>query len=370
MSQHDPFTKRLLRGGYRQACGLLTAANALAPREAGQGVPVVYYGGARVGDVGGPLVKVKRLNEYFPEQRWGYNLAYLLSNTPYLPPYALAMLKRRGVPIVYNQNGVFYEAWFDGDWQGENRRMARAYHAADHVFYQSAFCRKAADRFLGVREGAGEILYNAVDTSRFTPAERAPAGDDFIFLVTGKIGNHLAYRLESTIAGLAHARRGGLAARLVVAGWVEEGARAQAAQLAESLGVAAVVDYVGAYTQEQAPDLYRSAHSYVMTKHNDPCPNTVLEALSCGLPVLYSDSGGVPELVGTDAGVPLAAPEDWEESYVPPADAVGAGMLRIAAGHAEFAQAARARAVERFDITHWIARHRAVFEALLQRTGG
>ena len=37
--------------------------------------------------------------------------------------------------------------------------------------------------------------------------------------------------------------------------------------------------------------------------HNDPCPNTVLEALSCALPVVYSNTGGVPELVGPDCGV-------------------------------------------------------------------
>lgn len=66
----------------------------------------VFYGGARQGDLGGPLVKVKRLREYFPESRWRYNLVYALSNAAYLSAGALAWLKMRHVPIVLNQNGA------------------------------------------------------------------------------------------------------------------------------------------------------------------------------------------------------------------------------------------------------------------------
>jgi glycosyltransferase involved in cell wall biosynthesis len=245
--------------------------------------------------------------------------------------------------------------------------MARSYHAADWVFYQSEFCRRAADKFLGARSGRGEILYNAVDTNHFRPrrdsTERGHAG--YRFLVTGKIDKHLFYRLESTIAGLGIARDGGLDAHLVVAGWVDKEARSRAESQISGLGLAGRVEFTGAYSQETAPDVYRSADAYVMTKHNDPCPNTVLEALASGLPVLYSDSGGVPELAGTDAGIALPCPEDWETTQAPTPAAIGAGMLRIAAGHGRFAAAARQRAVERFDIGHWIDRHRGVFTELL-----
>ena len=359
----DPIAKRFLRQAYTVACGAQAVCNLLVPR---RGNLAVYYGGARGGDHGGPLVKVRRLQEHFPEVRWGYDLVYLLSNAPYLPGYALRILKRRGIPVVHNQNGVFYRAWYAGDWEAQNRRMARSYHIADRVFYQSEFCRRAADRFLGARSGPGEILYNAVDTSRFAPGEagREAARGSYCFLVTGVIDRHLYYRLESTIAGLRQACDGGLDARLVVAGRVDAESKLRAGALGESLGLAGKIRFTGPYSQQQAPEVYRSADAYVMTKHNDPCPNAVLEALACGLPVLYSDSGGVPELVGADAGIALACAEDWETPRVPTPEAVGEGMLRIAAGHAAFSLSARRRAVERFDIAHWIGRHRAVFEDL------
>ncbi len=362
--QRDPLLKSFLRAGWRGT--LMAHALASTVTSGGRnGAPRVFYGGARAGNVGGPLVKVKRLREFFPEHHWRYNLVYCLSNAPYLPAAALDWLRWRRVPVVLNQNGVFYPGWYDGDWKGQNRVMARAYHRADHVFWQSAFCRDAADRFLGERSGPGEVLYNAVDTRHFRPAGHRPARP-FTFLVTGKIGNHLAYRLESTVAGLGHARNAGLDCCLAVAGWVESGARALLEAAADRHGVATSIAYLGPYTQEKAPAIYQAADAYVITKYLDPCPNTVLEALACGLPVLYSRSGGVPELVGPEGGVGLPVPEDWSSIHMPDAATIGEGMLKIAATAPAIAVEARRRAVDHFDIEHWIGRHRTVFERLLE----
>ncbi|MCC2110529.1 MAG: glycosyltransferase family 4 protein [Hyphomicrobiales bacterium] len=361
--QSDPLLKALARRGYRAALGAASIADMALPRRDGV---AVYYGGARAGDIGGPLVKVKRLKQYFPEQRWGYTLVYVLSNAPYLPEAALRRLKRRRIPIVHNQNGVFYPAWYDGDFEAENARMAVPYHLADYVFWQSAFCKRSADRFLGERSGPGEILFNGIDTGHFRPATDRDPARPFTFLITGKLGGHLDYRVTGTIEALALVRRGGLEARLAIAGWVEDGLKARAAALAQRLGIAGAVVFSGPYTQEQAPDIYRAADAYVMTKHNDPCPNTVLEALASGLPVAYSSSGGVPELVGAKAGAGIAAPEIYDKVWAPDAVNIAAAMAEVAAKRETMAAAARQRAVESFDITHWIGRHEAVFTRLVE----
>jgi len=357
-------TISLRKGLVRRAYGALLGAGAVAsvPFSGTRGTPRVYYGGAFAGDVGGPLVKVKRLAEYFPEDRLRYNIVYALSNAPYLPDMALALLKWRGIPLVHNQNGVFYAAWYQGDWRAENARMARTYRQANHVFWQSEFCRRAADEFLGAREGTGEVLYNAIDTARFTPPDRAYEGPT-VFLATGKIDIHLMYRLESTLQGFARVAAQGLDCRLRFAGWMDAGAQTRAHALAVELGVADRVEFLGRYSQADAPGIYRSAHVYVLTKHNDPCPNAVIEAMACGLPVVYSASGGVPELVG-DAGFGVPVPESWEQPQVPDTEALAHAMQKAAADIARLGALARARAVERFDIAHWIQRHRTVFESL------
>lgn len=359
-TQRDSLGKHLLRSGWRW---LLLCHAIVSARHERKVQPRVFYGGARAGHLGGPLVKVRRLQEYFPQHPWGFNLVYALSNAPYLPRAALQWLRWKGVPLVLNQNGIFYSGWYSGDWEQQNKIMAQAYHRADHVFWQSDFCRRSADRFLGVRNGPGEILFNAIDVSRFAPVSEN-SSRPFTFLVTGKIGRHLGYRLASTIAGLAAARSSGLDARLTIAGWVEDPGAIRG--LIDQYGLANHVTISGPYSQDAAPAIYQSADAYVMTKYLDPCPNTVIEAMACGLPVLYSASGGVPELVGELAGVGLPVPEDWGMVHVPAAEAIADGMLEVATKHGAMSRAARERAVERFDIRNWIARHREVFASLLE----
>ena len=359
-----PGLKGLLRHAYRAALGVhqgLSAATA-----GGGGAPRLFYGGARPGHGGGPKVKIGKLAAAFPEHWWTYNLVYVLSNAPYLPTSSLRRLKDRDIPIVSNQDGVFYPAWYGGDWRAQNRRMAEQYHLADHVFHQSDFCRRSADRFLGPRRGAGEVLYNAVDTTRFVPARRGGVRrEPFVFLLSGKVQAHQAYRLEASVQGLWAACRRGLDGRLVIAGAIDSRAKAKARRLAARLDVAERVDILGPYRQPDAPALLTTADAYVMANHNDACPTSVIEAMSCGLPVVYARSGGVPELVGDEAGVGLETGESFDEVLVPAPEALGDAMVRVAENRESLAAAARARAVERFDIEPWLTRHREVFRTLM-----
>ena len=356
--------KVILRAAYRGMNGICSLIGLVAPTKSQR--ICLYYGGARKGSIGGSLVKIKRLNDTFPEDRWRYNIVYLLSNTPYLPYFALRILKKKKVPIVYNQNGVFYPAWYGGDYRSQNKRMALSYHISDYVFYQSEFCRRCADLFLGERRGESEILYNAVDTEFFVPAEHEVKNKKpFCFLITGKIFRHQTYRIESTIHGLSYARLQGLDCCLHIAGYVDDSVKREMESLASQLEIKPFIQFLGPYSQEFAPNIYQAADAYVMTNYNDACPNSVLEALSCGLPVIYSRSGGVPELVGEDAGIGLECQEGWDKPRVPESEAIGEGMIELAERWEQYKVAARERAVNCFDIKYWLQRHREIFTKLL-----
>ena len=325
----------------------------------------VYYGGARGGDVGGTLVKVTRLQKIFPEKKWGFNVVYNLSNASYLTEQAIRSLKRQEIPIVHNQNGTFYPAWYGGNCDQENKRMSAIFHSADHVFYQSKFCRDAANYHLGERKGPGEILYNSVDTKLFSPVENKRTSGPFTFLVTGKIDQHMWYRLESTLLGLGWASKIGKKYNLIIAGWMSSDVRKLVRNLVREEGLANQVRIKGAYTQLEAPEIYRNADAYVMMKHQDPCPNVVIEALSSGLPVLYSKSGGVPELVGDEAGIGLKCESSWEKVCVPTPKEIGEGMIQVVSKSDGMAEAARRRACSMFDISYWVKRHQELFNQML-----
>jgi glycosyltransferase involved in cell wall biosynthesis len=334
-------------------------------RPAGEGVVAVSYGRPLPPPEApgrGGTVKFQRLSRVIPEAGQGFNVLYLgSSDRPDDLRQLIWLARRRGAAVVWNQDGVAYPGWAGSRTSAINRPLAHALHVADHVLYQSEFCRLSADRFLGEREGPSEVLYNAVDTTEFTPAVRPPR--PLTLLLGGNQYQH--YRVDAALRTLLELPD----ARLLVAGRLsfaatEREGRRIFDELAGSLGVGDRVELVGTYTQRDAPKLLRGADILLHTKYNDPCPSTVLEAMSCGLPIVFSASGGVPELVGADAGLGVPAPLDYERDHPPDPSALAERVRTVEARLDVFAAAARQRAVDRFDLGPWIEHHRRLFETL------
>jgi glycosyltransferase involved in cell wall biosynthesis len=99
----------------------------------------------------------------------------------------------------------------------------------------------------------------------------------------------------------------------------------------------------------------------------DPCPTLVIEAMACGLPVVYPASGGSVELVGDEAGVGVEHPDGWERDEPPSPDALAEAIRRVIDDRPRFAAAARRRAVERFALEPWLERHAEIFERVTSR---
>ncbi len=133
----------------------------------------------------------------------------------------------------------------------------------------------------------------------------------------------------------------------------------------KELGLEGRVTFVGPYAQSDAPSIFQQAHLLLHTQYNDASPGLVLEAMACGLPVVYSHSGGVPELVGEDAGIGIPSELNWEREIPPDPEAMAQAVLGVADRLKEFSEAARQRAVDRFDLKPWLKRHQEVFEDFL-----
>src|SRR6266540_3826782 len=271
----------------------------------------------------GGIVELQSLRQVFPPSR-RFNVLYLVtSNLPHEAVSLARAARQTGARVVVNQNGVAYHAWFGPGWERINEPMAQLLQLADHVFYQSTFCKMSADRFLGEPVGPSEVLYNAVDTERFRPE---PARRDRSNLTVLLGGTQSAfYRVEAALQVVARVAATRPDVRLLI-----------------------------------------SADLLLHTKYNDPCPAVVLEAMASGLPVVFSASGGVPELVGADAGIGIPADLDWERDRPPDPSAMAAAVLRVAENREALSSAARQRAVAKFDVRPWLDRHQQVLESLVK----
>jgi glycosyltransferase involved in cell wall biosynthesis len=313
----------------------------------------------------GGVVKLQALAEAFPPAA-AFNVLYLVSSA--LPPAAplLARLARRsGARVVLNQNGVATPAWPGPGWEESNRPLAAVLRQADHVVYQSGFCRRAADRFLGAARG--EVLFNPVDSVRFCPGP-PPRPRPLVLLLGGN--QDQLYRVVSALGALASLVRRGVDARLIVTGrlrWTAEAAaRVEVERRIAEAGLGDRVELSGPYTQDEAPAVLRRAHLLLHTKHNDPSPGLVGEAMACGLPVVFSRSGGVPELVG-EAGLGVPAYDGFDREDPPDPEALASAVLQVEARLPELSRLARERAVTLFDERAWVLRHGQIFAELLAR---
>ncbi len=349
-------------GRYGRAA--LRWARLLASGKAKPGVRV-FYGHDRVPAPGeraaGGTAKAQKLAARWPNSPEDFSVLYL--GTTWLPRDLgplLRISRRRGAAIVVNQDGVAYPGWAGEDTDALNRPLRDAVRAADHVVYQSDFSRLSADLYLGEPGGTWEVLHNAVDVSAFTPSPEPPSGGPTLLLGGDQTQ---AYRVELALRTFAALLPRRPDARLLVTGRLV----VPVEPLVEELGLRGRVHLLGEYAQRDAPGVLRRAHVLLHTKVKDPCPTLVVEAMACGLPVVYPASGGTVELVGDEAGVGVAHPDTWERDEPPQPEAMADAVDRVLADRAGYAARARARAVERFALGPWLERHRELFERLAPR---
>lgn len=103
--------------------------------------------------------------------------------------------------------------------------------------------------------------------------------------------------------------------------------------------------------------LYQAADVFVLPSMQDNLPNTVVESLACGTPVVAFNIGGVPEMVKHQQNGFLAAPDKWKN--------LGEGILYILDNHDELTSNAREFAVNNFSPEIVASRYTEIYHSVL-----
>lgn len=221
---------------------------------------------------------------------------------------AIWMARARQVPVVVNYRG------------GEAAEFLRRSEAAVRVSMRRAARLIVPSGFLqqvfGAHGLAAEVVPNVVDLHRFRPASTRPTSPPRLLVARNL---EIIYDNETALRAFALVLRQHPLARLTVAG---TGPLATPLQtLATTLGIAAQVDFVGRVERDAMAELLRASTLAINPSRVDNTPNSVLEALACGVPVVSTDVGGVPFIVEDGVTALLVPPRD------PPA--MAAALLRL-----------------------------------------
>jgi len=154
---------------------------------------------------------------------------------------------------------------------------------------------------------AAEVIPNVVDVLRFRPAETEAMRDPVApHIVVARNLEHL-YGNDVAIRALTILRQRHAKAWLTIAGSGPEAEPLR--RLTEELGIANAVRFAGRLDPAEMADLYRSADVVLNPSRADNTPNSVLESLACGVPVVSTDVGGLPFLVEHGRNALLVPPD-------------------------------------------------------------
>ncbi len=221
---------------------------------------------------------------------------------------------------------------------------------------------------IGVPADRLSQIYNGVDSEKFHPgrcphAAATPAGFfDGATCVVGSVGRMAKVKDYPTLvrafirACEQSDRLSGL--RLIIVG--DGPTRAECQALIDAAGLTDRAYLPG--DRSDTADWLRSFDVFVLPSLGEGISNTILEAMSTGLPVIATRVGGTPELVSEDETGKMFTPGDVEE------------LTRLLAEYAaspakrgEQGAKARARIEQRFSWQGMAAAYQAVYEKLLTR---
>lgn len=218
---------------------------------------------------------------------------------------ALWIAALRSTPVVVNYRGGEARNYFRRSF----RWIKPSLDKATEVVVPSGFLEEVFREF----GQATRVVPNIIDRNLFQPTPRSEAWDGdtretFDLVITRNL--EPIYGIDTAIRALAKVRETGCPARLLIAG--SGPSESDLRKLATDLGVGEAVNFVGRLDRAGVVSLYGSADAMVNPTNVDNMPNSVLEALACGLPVVSTDVGGVPYILAheeTGLLVPARAPE-------------------------------------------------------------
>ncbi len=244
--------------------------------------------------IGGPATFLKNLHAYLD----GVNFSYVSSirhATVILFPIsydykALKKFKARGGKICQRLDGVYYPEKHGEEFWKRNQKIKDIYlNLADHVIFQSEYSLKQCFNMFGEKPASAySVIVNGVDAEIFYPDSTRKFDISHVhFCTTGNIRN---IDMLDPIVKALDVLSEKINFTLHIVGPIKND------ECAGLMDRRYIVHH-GNCNLEQVAGILRASDIFIYSLLNPPCPNSVIEAIASGLPVVGFNSGAMSELL-------------------------------------------------------------------------
>jgi sugar transferase (PEP-CTERM/EpsH1 system associated) len=240
-----------------------------------------------------------------------------------------------------------------------------AYGLADRVFTVTKELRDYHAAQAWTNPECISVLYNGVDTSRFYPCAetrervRRELGLPSGCIVLGSVGRMVPIKDYGTLLEAAgFLRKKGADVRVLLVG---KGPELDVLQAQARSVLPGRVTFTGA--SDRVPELLNAMDIFVLCSLGEGMSNTVLEAMSTGLPIIATRVGGNTEVIGGENSEWLFTPGHSQELTDRIERLISEGMSRLSV------TASRARAITEFGLDPMRQRYRDLYTKAAEERG-
>lgn len=246
--------------------------------------------------VGGPSTFLRNLKKYMDKNSYPYiedEERYSEAGGIFFPmsfnSFMLNYFKKRNLPIIQRLDGVFYPSKHGIRYIFLNREIKKDYFKyASYVIFQSKYSRTECFTMFGeMPEDKYEIIINGTDNEIYYQGDKEFDKSKIIFTTTGSYRNK--DMVEPVVLALDEVSKD-YNIELRVIGPVTD-------QEVENLMDRSYINALGKLGMEKIADNIRETDIFIHCQLNPACPNSVIESVSCGVPVVGFDTGAMKEVL-------------------------------------------------------------------------
>lgn len=242
---------------------------------------------------GGPPTFMRNFKSYLKHNNYQYKKKYSKGDSIFFPIkydiHVLKEIKKNGGTIIQRLDGVYYPSKHPDNYQKANKDIKYIYqNLADHIVFQSEYSKKQCFAMFGEKnEDEYSIIFNGADLNIFYPNLELPQPKEkFKFITTS------AFRNKDQIEPIINAfdqLNDQLKFEFNIIGNISSSS-------IEPFFKREYINYLGEIPNHAIASYLRDNHIFIYSHLNPPCPNSIIEAISCGLPVVSYNSGAIKEL--------------------------------------------------------------------------